>query len=280
MKTVDKIESLDYLLDDFNALNLSIGFVPTMGALHKGHLSLIEQAKKENDICVCSIFVNPTQFNNPDDLKKYPRQLNKDIHLLESVDCDVLFKPEVEEMYPEDDKDIEFNFGAIETVMEGADRPGHFQGVGIIVKKLFEIVKPHKAYFGKKDYQQLLIIKSLQRQYNLSPKIIGCDIVREKDGLAMSSRNQRLSHQQRELAPHIYSTLIAAKNLNRNSTPDDIKQFVSQQINSVKLMKLVYFEISDADSLMPIIDWKSNQKAMGFIVVNMDGIRLIDNIEL
>lgn len=259
---------------------ISLGFVPTMGALHNGHLALVKKSKLENDICVCSIFVNPTQFNNPKDLEKYPRQLDRDVSLLESVNCDLLFIPEVEEMYPEGEHEIRFNFGELESVMEGADRPGHFQGVGTIVKKLFDIVEPDKAYFGNKDYQQLLIIKSITQQYKLSPKIIGCDIVREDDGLAMSSRNQRLSTAQRLAAPQIYTVLKAAKGKNRTLDVESLKLWVAKQINNNELMELAYFEISDAETLEPIMKWGKNQRAMGFIVVNMGEIRLIDNIEL
>jgi pantoate--beta-alanine ligase len=258
----------------------SIGFVPTMGALHQGHLKLVKQCVKENDISVCSIFVNPTQFNNPEDLTKYPRQLQVDINLLESVNCDYLFAPDVNEMYPADEDKIDFNFGKLELVMEGANRPGHFQGVATIVKKLFEIVNPHKAYFGKKDFQQLLIIKSLTQQFNLSPEIIGCDIVREEDGLAMSSRNQRLSPAQRKEAPFIYKTLKESKTKTNDYSVEDVKQWVTEEINSNPFMEIEYFEVTNSKDLQPISNWNDSDETMGFIVVNMGDVRLIDNIQL
>lgn len=268
------------LLEKERSNDKSIGFVPTMGALHNGHLNLVKQSINENDISVCSIFVNPTQFNNPEDLTKYPRQLEKDIKMLESVNCDYLFVPEVEEMYYENDEKINFNFGKLETVMEGADRPGHFQGVATIVKKLLEIVKPNKAYFGKKDYQQLMIIKSLQKQYDLNSEIVACEIVREDDGLAMSSRNQRLSVSQRTEAPFIYKTLKKAQSWCKNLSVNDLKTKVSNEINANPEMKLGYFEITNSEDLQPIENWEETSKAMGFIVVNMGDIRLIDNIIL
>lgn len=281
MKLFYKIKNLHDTLSQDRGEGFSIGFVPTMGALHEGHLALVKQALSENHKCVCSIFVNPTQFNNPEDLKKYPRQEAEDIALLESIGCDYLFCPSVEEMYPENNPSkIIFDFGAIERVMEGADRPGHFQGVASIVKNLFEIVNPNKSYFGKKDYQQLAIIKSLASQYSLSTEIVGCDIVRENDGLAMSSRNQRLSSAQRKAAPFIYSVLLAAKKLSSKMTISELKQWVSDQINGHDLMKLGYFEISDAESLAPLLEWKKDKATMGFIVVYMGDVRLIDNIEL
>lgn len=258
----------------------SVGFVPTMGALHEGHLSLVKNAKHENEVCVCSVFVNPTQFNDPNDLLKYPRQIERDIELLESVNCDYLFFPEEDEMYPEGEEQIQFDFGSLEKVMEGQNRPGHFQGVGIIVKKLLEIVRPDRAYFGKKDYQQLLIIKSLNAQYNLGVDIIGCEIIREDDGLAMSSRNQRLSKEQRLAAPQIYAVLKAAREQSKDKSVEELKSWVAEQINACELMELVYFEVSNAESLEELAFWSRNQRAMGFIVVRMGEVRLIDNVEL
>ncbi len=260
--------------------NASLGFVPTMGALHSGHLTLIKQAIDENDLSICSIFVNPTQFNNKQDLEKYPRTIEKDIQLLESINCDYLFLPTVEEMYPQGEENIQFDFGNLEKVMEGKDRPGHFQGVGIIVKKLFEIIQPTRAYFGKKDYQQLLIIKSLTKQYQLSPQIIACDIIREKDGLAISSRNQRLTVEQRKQAPEIYKVLQEAQKLSTTMEIEDLKNLVASKINSNPTMTLGYFQISNKENLQPINHWLSKGQQMGFIVVNMGDVRLIDNIEL
>ncbi len=271
---------LNSLLERERLNGLQIGFVPTMGALHQGHLSLLQQSIEENDKTVCSIFVNPTQFNNPEDLTKYPRQLEQDIKMLESIHCDYLFAPHTEEMYSDNEQSINFDFGKLEQVMEGANRPGHFQGVATIVKKLFEAVKPDKAYFGKKDYQQLMIIKSLQQQYQLSPKIVACEIVREADGLAMSSRNQRLSPQQRKEAPQIYQTLLQAKKLCKSLSVNQLKDWITKQINANPLMSLEYFEIANSENLQSIDDWNYSKSVMGFIVVNMNDIRLIDNINL
>jgi len=277
LKTKVEIKNV---LKEYEEHGKSIGFVPTMGALHEGHMSLIYQAKEENDICVCSIFVNPTQFNEANDLEKYPRQLDQDITFLEAAYCDVLFLPEVEEMYPANEESINFEFGKLAEVMEGKSRPGHFRGVATIVKKLLDIVTPTTAYFGKKDYQQLLIIRSVCQQYNISTEIIGCDIVREEDGLAMSSRNQRLSKKQREEASFIYSVLEYTSLTGRRMSVNALKEWVSKKINQNSEMNLEYFELSDADDLTPIEEWGNGQKAMAFIVVNMGDVRLIDNIEL
>jgi len=278
MRTLKRKTKIINFLDDCRKKELSIGFVPTMGALHDGHLSLIRKAKEENDICVCSIYVNPTQFNNPNDLEKYPRQMAEDIILLEEENCDVLFAPENEDMYPENDEEIVFEFGELANVMEGKFRPGHFNGVGTIVKKLLDIIKPNKAYFGKKDYQQLLIIRSVCEQYNINTEIIGCDIIREEDGLAMSSRNQRLTLKQREEAPYIHSILDYVSVMGRRMRVNDLKEWVAKKINSNEEMKLEYFEVCDANNLSIIDEWRNSQKAMGFIVVNMGDVRLIDNI--
>ena len=257
----------------------TIGFVPTMGALHQGHLALIKQSKAENDITVCSIFVNPIQFNKVEDLKKYPSQLEKDIELLEAEGCDFLFNPSVDEMYPKPDQS-EFSFGDLESVMEGANRPGHFRGVAVVVKRLFEIIEPTKAYFGKKDYQQLLIVKSLVEQYNLSPEIIGCEIVREDSGLAMSSRNQRLSFGQKRKAPGIYLNLKKAKDMKEYLAPDVLKRWIEEKYIGHDDFKLEYIELADGNKLQPIENWNDSDKPMAFIVVHMGDVRLIDNIEL
>jgi len=280
MRTIRSILDIKNVISEYHQMNYSIGFVPTMGALHDGHLSLISKAKQENDICICSIFVNPTQFNNTEDLKKYPRQENADIKLLEELNCDIVFIPTIEEMYPKGDKSFTFNFGELENVMEGKFRPGHFNGVGTIVKKLLEIIEPNKAYFGKKDYQQLLIIKSVCEQYKIDAEIIGCEIVREKDGLAMSSRNQRLSQQQRNEAPFIFSVLDYASIMGRRMQVSVLKEWVAKKINANDEMELEYFEVCDANDLSIIEEWGNSQKAMGFIVVNMGNVRLIDNVSI
>lgn len=257
----------------------SVGFVPTMGALHEGHLQLMRQAKKENDVLVVSIFVNPIQFNNPSDLDKYPRDLDKDQELLETVGCDLLFAPETSEMYPE--KVVEdFDFGPLETVMEGAHRPGHFNGVAIVVKKLFEIVQPHQAYFGEKDYQQLAIIQKLVEMENIPVEIVPCSIVREKGGLAMSSRNERLSPEEKALAPFIFQTLQQAVNKKGMENPETIKRWVIEEFKSKKQFQLEYFEIADDKNLQPVHNWKYANGVLGFVAVHLGNIRLIDNIRI
>jgi pantoate--beta-alanine ligase len=256
----------------------SLGFVPTMGALHKGHISLIESSKKQNEITACSIFVNPIQFNNKSDFEKYPHTLDKDIEMLEAAGCDILFAPAAKEMYPEPAND-KFYFGQIEMVMEGAMRPGHFNGVAIVVKKLFEIISPNRAYFGEKDYQQLLIIKALVKQLGLAVEIVPCPILRDADGLAMSSRNKRLTKEQRKIAPEIYNILSGSLKLKNILTPEEIKKILVDQINSVKQFKIEYFEIADGEELKPIVNWDSSACPMGFIAVYLEEIRLIDNIK-
>ncbi len=280
MLIFDNIKELQTLLDSHRAKNNTIGFVPTMGALHNGHLSLINASNENNDISVCSIFVNPTQFNNSSDLDNYPRTIDSDLALLKSVNCDIIFIPTTETMYPKGEQKTTFNFGTFEQVMEGKDRPGHFQGVGEIVKKLFEIVMPDNSYFGKKDYQQLLIIKELVRQYDLSPEIIGCEIIREKDGLAMSSRNTRLTKEQRAEAPHIHQTLLWAKENSKNYSPKELTEKVDKLINSNPEMEITYFEIAEAASLLSCKEWKKGTHYIGFIVVQMGTVRLIDNIDI
>ncbi|MDP3353266.1 MAG: pantoate--beta-alanine ligase, partial [Flavobacteriaceae bacterium] len=218
--------------------NKNVGFVPTMGALHAGHLSLAKQAKAENDVVVVSIFVNPTQFDKLEDLNKYPRTTEKDLELLQSINCDIVFMPTVNEMYDKNIKSEHFDFGGIEFEMEGKFRKGHFDGVGTIVKRFFEIIKPHKAYFGEKDFQQLQIVKKLVEINNLPVKIIGCDIFREEDGLAMSSRNIRLSEKQRKAAPFIYEILLETKKKFGIISVNEIKQWVEQQFTNNNFLKL------------------------------------------
>lgn len=279
MKIITTISEINETLNIFHKEGKNIGFVPTMGALHAGHISLIQESKENNDITVTSIFVNPIQFNNKEDLDKYPNQIEKDIQMLEDVNCDILFKPTVNEMYPTPDNS-EFHFGKLEGVMEGANRPGHFHGVAVVVKRLFEIIKPTKAYFGKKDFQQLLIVQSLVSQHNLSPEIIACDIVREEDGLAMSSRNKRLSFAQRRKAPAIYENIKKAKDLKDYLSPKQLKHWMQERYLDNEDFILEYFEIADSKTLESITEWDTSRKAMGFIVVHLGGVRLIDNIEL
>lgn len=256
----------------------SIGFVPTMGALHPGHISLVERARRENELVVVSIFVNPIQFNNTADLDKYPRNLSSDLQLLKAAGCDVVFNPSVSEMYPEK-IERHYDFGALATVMEGAFRPGHFDGVAIVVHKLFDIVLPHRAYFGEKDYQQLQIIRALVRQEDLQVNIVPCPISRENDGLARSSRNERLTPEMRNAAPFIYQTLLNAQALATNAESGRIIEYVYQQFANHPLLKLEYFVVANSDDLQPV-SGKIKPGSFGFIAVFAGDIRLIDNIKL
>ncbi|MDY0101985.1 MAG: pantoate--beta-alanine ligase [Lentimicrobium sp.] len=257
---------------------LTIGFVPTMGALHPGHISLVEKAVNENDVVICSIFVNPIQFNNPEDLKKYPRTLEKDLKMLQEAGCTAVFVPSVEEMYPEEVQKT-YDFGELANVMEGAFRPGHFNGVAIVVNKLFDITLPHRAYFGEKDFQQLQIIKALVRIENLTVEIVPCPISREADGLARSSRNERLTPEMREAAPFIFKTLKEAKSMATNSTASQITAMVEHNFSAHPLLKLEYFSIASGNDLQAVPGAISAGN-MGFIAVFAGAIRLIDNIQL
>ncbi|WP_431167179.1 pantoate--beta-alanine ligase [Tenacibaculum halocynthiae] len=258
----------------------SIGFVPTMGALHEGHLSLVERAKKKNDIAVVSIFVNPTQFDSNEDLKKYPQTLENDKELLESVACDVLFVPSVEEIYDNNISSEKFNFDGLEHEMEGKFREGHFDGVGTIVKALLEIVMPNTAYFGKKDFQQLQIVKKLAEKYDLPVRIKGRPIYREDDGLAMSSRNARLTKEHREIAPFIYKTLKKAKKKFGAKNIEELTKWVKKQFKKEPLLELEYFTIADEKTLQTPKKIEAKKKYRAFIAVFAGDIRLIDNVGL
>ncbi|WP_297333799.1 pantoate--beta-alanine ligase [Flavobacterium sp.] len=258
----------------------SIGFVPTMGALHNGHLSLLKQSVDANNVTVISIFVNPTQFNNPEDLEKYPRTVEADIKQIATVSPDIIvFTPSVDEMYGGNTQSASFSFDGLEHQMEGSHRPGHFDGVGTIVKKLFEYVKPTRAYFGEKDFQQLQIVKKLVEKQNMPVQVIGCPITREQNGLAMSSRNQRLSEQDREKAALIYKVLNEAKEKFKNEDVVQVKNYVGQAFAQHPEFELEYFEIADEDTLVPATV-KENKKYRGFIAVMLSNVRLIDNISL
>jgi pantoate--beta-alanine ligase len=277
MEIVDSRNVLQSLVKEFRSHGTSVGFVPTMGALHEGHLSLIQRSNKENDITIVSIFVNPTQFNDQEDYKRYPRIISDDIKKLESVKCDFLFTPTKDEMYPEEDK-REFDFGNIDKVMEGAHRPGHFRGVALIVSKLFEIVNPHKAYFGEKDFQQVAIIKHLTKQLNLDIEIVACLIIREKDGLAMSSRNTLLSEDQRKNVSVISKTLFESVNKIKLLNPTETKEWVIRKIDENPFLKVEYFEIVDSETLESISEWSQSKNITACIAVHVGNIRLIDNI--
>lgn len=256
-----------------------IGYVPTMGALHNGHISLVKQSVKENDFTIVSVFVNPTQFNNPDDLKKYPRTEDADIDLLSQSGCDAIFFPQVEDIYPEGESSDKFSFDGIENQMEGKFRPGHFDGVATVVKRFFEIIHPDKAYFGEKDFQQLRVIQELVKKLNLTLEIVPVSIMRETDGLAMSSRNIRLTKEMREEARKIYQILSEAKDFLKFSSIEATKKFVEEKFKHTKL-DLEYFEIADEKTLHSASEKKSNQNLRGFIAVFAGEIRLIDNISL
>ena len=277
MKVVSTISELRDELDVCRALGKSIGFVPTMGALHRGHVSLVERSVAENDITVVSIFVNPTQFNDKNDLKNYPRTLEADCALLEGVGATYAFAPEVSEMYPEPDTRV-FSFSPLDTVMEGACRPGHFNGVAQIVSKLFYAVEPHKAYFGEKDFQQLAIIRKMVRQLNLNLEIVGCPIVREDDGLAMSSRNMLLTAEERVRAVNISRILKESLEYAKEHTLQETKKFVEEQIAAIDGFVLEYFQIVDGNTLQQIESWEDSDYRVGCIALFCGKIRLIDNI--
>ncbi len=264
-------------LDAVRAAGKTIGLVPTMGALHEGHISLVKQAAADNDITVVSIFVNPTQFNDPADLESYPRNLEKDLEMLQSQETDLVFVPSVEEMYPEDESRT-FDLGGLDMVMEGLYRKGHFNGVVLIVSKLLEIVNPHRAYFGQKDFQQLVVVRRLVELMHLDVEIVSCPIVRETDGLAMSSRNERLSGEERNIAPFIYITLQLARQKQGSLSPDQIKDWVRKQFEDQPFMQLEYFEIVEDKRLKSITEWDEKVNKVGCIAVYLGEVRLIDNI--
>ncbi len=277
MKLYTTISMLQDALKKERLKGLKIGFVPTMGALHEGHLSLVQKAGSMCDIVVVSIFVNPTQFNDTNDLANYPRTLESDLNLLSTVKCDFVFFPSVEEVYPEPDARL-FEFGNLDKVMEGAFRPGHFNGVAQVVSKLFAMVLPDMAFFGRKDFQQMAVIREMVRQMNDPVEIVACDIVREADGLAMSSRNRLLLPEYRDCAPVIYKTLLEAKDLSREKPVNEVKEFVADRINATLLLKVEYFEIVDDATLMPVESWNQSGTKVGCIAVYAGKIRLIDNI--
>jgi len=278
MQVVKHINDIRTILNDKRKEGLSIGFVPTMGALHNGHISLVELAGQQTGLVVVSIFVNPTQFNDKADLERYPRDLQKDVDLLTPTACQLVFAPEPDEIYPEPDT-RQFNFGALEQVMEGKFRPGHFNGVAQIVSRLFEIVQPDKAYFGQKDFQQLAIINELVRKYKLPVEIIPCPIIREPDGLAMSSRNMLLSSEQRQNAVHISATLFKALNKTNGYTVQELCKWVINRINENEYLNTEYFEIVDSVTLQPVKSWDGPSEKVGCIAVHCGKVRLIDNVK-
>ena len=277
MNIYKSIEDLQAFVEAERAKGLRIAFVPTMGALHAGHLSLVRRALSECDRCIVSVFVNPTQFNDPRDLETYPRTLEADSTLLASVGTSALFAPEVSTIYPEEDTRT-FDVGAVAEVMEGRYRPGHFNGVMQVVSRLFDIVRPDCAYFGEKDFQQIAVIRAMVRLIDSPVEIIACPIVREADGLALSSRNVRLSAEERREAPQIYRILSESRSWAKEMSPQQVIERVTEQINAVPHLRVEYFEIVDTDSLQPIASWSDSPTPHGCITVFCGEVRLIDNI--
>ena len=279
MEVVTTIKALDTRLTDARKAGKKIGLVPTMGALHAGHASLISRSVKENDVTVVSVFVNPTQFNDKNDLKRYPRNLDADTKLIENLHADFVFAPSVEEIYPEPDT-RSFSFPPVDSVMEGKYRPGHFNGVCQIVSKLFYIVKPDKAYFGEKDYQQIAVIKAMVKALNIPVQIIPCDIVRDKNGLALSSRNALLNKSEVILATNISQTLFKSLDFAKNNTVSETCKYVIDTLNAIDGLKVQYYEIVDGESLLEVKSWKDATHIVGCITVfcGQIPVRLIDHI--
>jgi pantoate--beta-alanine ligase len=277
MKTVYTVNELK---QELASVDMSgVGFVPTMGALHAGHRSLVEKARKECETVVVSVFVNPTQFNDKNDLKHYPRTPEADEALLEAAGADIVFMPSVEEIYPEPDTRI-FDFGQIDKVMEGATRPGHFNGVAQVVSRLFDMVNPAKAYFGEKDFQQIAVIKAMVKQLGLTVEIVECPIIRDEDGLALSSRNTLLTEEHRAAAPHIYATIKQCAEKMQAITPAELSAWVTAEVESNPLLKVIYFQAVDALSMQQISAWSESECVQGCIAVQAGDIRLIDNVRI
>ena len=277
MEVVKNRSELSEIINSQKLQGKKIGFVPTMEALHKGHLSLVAESIKQTDFSVASIFVNPTQFNDKEDLKKYPRTLEADLKMLEQANCDLVFAPDETEMYPEEDTRI-FDFGSIARVMEGKHRPGHFNGVGQIVSKLFELVQPDIAFFGQKDFQQVAIIRKLVEIQNYPVKINACPIIREENGLAMSSRNERLSQEERKNASLIFKTLKKYSTLPGNYSVNELKEMLVNEININPYLNVEYFEVVDEKTLTSIKNWNDSKHIFGCIAVFCGNVRLIDNM--
>lgn len=286
MQTFTTVAALTAAIQQAKQENKTIGLVPTMGALHEGHLSLIHRARQENDLVVVSLFVNPIQFNNKEDLEKYPRTLEADCEKVAGAEADIAFAPSVEEMYPEKVTTV-YHFGPIEEVMEGPRRPGHFSGVAVVVRRLFDLVQPDRAYFGEKDFQQIAIIRNLLEQIKYPIKLVACPIVRADDGLALSSRNMRLSPEAREVAPTIYDTLQQAVEMSEYEDVETVQAWVLDALSSFHevnplpnglMFEPEYFEIVDDTTLQPIEKWKESKGVVGCIAVWIDGVRLIDMV--
>ena len=277
MKTFDKVKELQEELAQYQPSE--IGFVPTMGALHAGHRSLVEKARRECKIVVVSVFVNPTQFNDKTDLKNYPRTPEADLAILEEAGADIVLMPTVEEIYPEPDT-RQFDFGLIDKVMEGATRPGHFNGVAQVVSRLFDIVKPGKAYFGEKDFQQIAVIKAMVKQLGLELEIVECPIIRDIDGLALSSRNLLLTAEHRAAAPEIYATLKQCADKAQQMTPQQLTEWIISEVEKSGLLKVIYFQAVDSLSMQEVASWQESEHIQGCIAVQAGAIRLIDNVKI
>ncbi len=286
MNTITTVADLTAAINQAKQEHKSIGLVPTMGALHEGHLSLVRRARAENDVVVVSVFVNPIQFNNKEDLAKYPRTVEQDCKLLAEAGADIAFVPTVEEMYPEPVNTV-YHFGPLEEVMEGPRRPGHFSGVAVVVRRLFDLAQPTRAYFGEKDFQQIAIIRNLLEQIQYPIELVPCPIVRADDGLALSSRNMRLSKEAREVAPNIYATLVQAVEMSEFEDVESVKLWVMDTLSSFHEVNGLdeslrfepeYFEIVNDVTLQPIEDWGDSEGVVGCIAVWLDGVRLIDVI--
>ena len=279
MKIISSVQELQADIKAVKAKGKTIGFVPTMGALHAGHKSLVARSVGENDFNVVSIFVNPTQFNNLSDLEKYPRNIERDAEMLGAIGCDLIFAPQPEDIYTEDELTghFDFDFAGLDKVMEGKFRPGHFNGVVQVVSKLFNFVQPDKAYFGEKDFQQLAIIHYMVKALNINVEIVDCPIVREESGLAMSSRNERLTPEQRKYAAEISKVLFESRNFVPDLSPADLSVWVSGRINAIKYLEVEYFEIVDSENLQTAQSWE--KPAVGCIAVFCGEVRLIDNVK-
>lgn len=279
MKVFKTVQEIEGFVNRQKTQQYIIGFVPTMGALHKGHTSLIQEAKNRGCVAICSIYVNPKQFNNKADLDSYPITIEDDIQILEKNGCDAVFIPSNDEIYPKETRKV-FDFSPLDQVMEGIGRPGHFNGVGLVVERLFDIIKPNYTFFGKKDFQQLAIVKHLVKSLNLDVNVVACPTIREVSGLAMSSRNTRLSPNAREQAAEIYKALKYTKQNTLKKTVKELKEEVERMILSNPLFKLEYFEIADGNLLQPIHNWEDANFIVAFIAVEVEGVRLLDNITL
>ena len=277
MKVVNTVAELNAALAPLK--REGVGFVPTMGALHAGHRSLVERARRENDTVVVSVFVNPTQFNDKNDLKNYPRTPEADCAILEAAGADIVFMPTVEDIYPEPDT-RQFDFGLVDKVMEGATRPGHFNGVAQVVSRLFALVNPARAYFGEKDFQQIAVIKAMVEQLSIDVEIVECVIVRGEDGLALSSRNELLTPEHRAAAPHIYATISQCAAKMESKSPAELTEWVVATLDSNPLLKTIYFEAVDARTMQRVEKWSDSERIQGCCAVQAGNIRLIDNIRI